>query len=398
MSHTKAAFRRSTLAVILLMLVASVSEAQAKLPGGVSSRLKKIDTYLAATESRLQTGSTDRNDLDRARDALEEIKKGYPDFTSHPDVVEAGKKIARVEKLMADSEAGKKQKKTQAAEGAAADEKVLGEWAERLSAYKADSTPGSRGHYGAPSGDIEALLADRKFYEEAKSLYAEFLKTGLDKDAHFKLRQAEYDIKVAILNYEKSLERIPEEADRQLDAAIKWMGERTGDAKNANLSTHQLETIVLLLESSARLFPGSEKVRALNVKKADLDKRMEEADQSILENRTMRADQYKGKDAAELKKMAQAVVLKDVKGATILKVNTTSASWESESVLEWSDTTHSALQHRVTDSVYALVAARQGSDIFLYTVYLNKDRVDGRQLPLTGHVMYKDRLLEKNIR
>jgi hypothetical protein len=398
MNHITVAFRRSMLVLILLMLVASAAVAQAKLPGGVSSRLKKIHTYLAATESRMQTGSTDSNDLDRARDALEEIKKGYPDFAKHPDVVAAEKDIVRVVKLMADAEAGKKQKKTKATEGAAAGEEVLVEWAERLSAYKADSTPDSRGHFGAPSGDVEVLLADRKHYEEAKALYAEFLKTGLDKDAHFKLKQAEYDIKVAILNYEKSRERIPEEADRQLDEALKWMRERSGDAKNANLSTHQVETIVLLLASSARLFPGSEKVKALNVKKADLDTRMEEADKSILENRTMRADQYKGKDAAELKKMAQAVTLKDVKGAAILKVNITSSAWESESVLEWSDTTHSALQHRVTDSVYAQVAARQEAEIFLYTVYLNRDTVEGKQQPLTGHVMYRDRLLEKNIR
>ena len=39
-----------------------------------------------------------------------------------------------------------------------------------------------------------------------------------------------------------------------------------------------------------------------------------------------------------------------------------------------------------------------GADVFLSTVYLNKDRIDGKEQPLTGHLMYRDRLLEKNIR
>jgi hypothetical protein len=112
----------------------------------------------------------------------------------------------------------------------------------------------------------------------------------------------------------------------------------------------------------------------------------------------MRIDKYSGKDAAELKKMAQAVVLKEHTGAKTLKVNITSAAWETESVVEWTDTTRTALRSRATDSVIAQVAVKAGADVFLYTVYLNKDKIDGKEQPLTGHVMYRDRLLEKNIR
>jgi hypothetical protein len=41
---------------------------------------------------------------------------------------------------------------------------------------------------------------------------------------------------------------------------------------------------------------------------------------------------------------------------------------------------------------------KAGADVFLYTVYLNKDEIDGKEQPLTGHVMHRDRLLEKNVR
>jgi len=197
------------------------------------------------------------------------------------------------------NEAGKKQKQAQAAGAAATEEQTLVDWAERLSAYKADSRPGSKGYFGIPTEDIEALLASRASYEESKALYAEFLTSGLDKDAHHQLRQAEYDIRVAILNYESSQERVPQNAAEKLDAALKWMAE----SKTVALAQGERKTIALLVENAARLFPGSERVKALSTKKAELGKRNEEVDKSILENRTMRPDHYKGQDQAETEKI-----------------------------------------------------------------------------------------------
>ena len=398
MENATRAILRAALVLLCLAILVPAVAAQEKLPGGVASRVKKINEYLNTVETRLKTGSVDRNDLDRARDALEEIRKGYAASMKHPDVVAAEKRIASVAKLLDDFEAGKQQKKAQAEGAAEAEEKTLVDWAKRLSAFKADTRPGSKGYFGVPSGDVEALLAAKGSYEEAKLLYAEFLKTGLDKDAHHELRQAEYDIRTAILSYEASRERVPEEADRRLDEALAWMAEQKAGGKSLSLGRDQQSTIALLVESSARLFPNSAKARSLIAKKADLDKRIEEADASILEARVMRADRYSGKDSPELKKMAQAVVLKEHKGAAVLKVNITSAAWETESAVEWTDTTQTALRYRATDSVIAQVAVKAGAEVFLYTVYLNKDKIDGKEQPLAGHVMYRDRLLEKNIR
>ena len=377
-----------------LLLIATAAMAQDALPGGVTSRLKKINDFLTSVETRLKAGSVNRNDLERAVETLAELKKGYAAFASRAEVAAAEKRIADVTRQVSDFEAGKKQKKDQAAAGAASKEKTLVDWAERLSAYKADSRPGSKGQFGIPTEDIEWLLASRAAYEEAKALYAEFLKSGLDKDAHHQLRQAVDDIRVAILNYESGQERVPQNAAEKLDAALKWMAE----SKTVALDKGERKTIALLVENAARLFPGSERVKALNVKKAELDRRIEKVDTSILENRTMRPDQYKGPDAEQLKRLAQAIVLKEEKGASVLKVNITSAAWTTESVVEWTDTTRTALQHRSTDSVNAQVAVRVGADCFLYTVFLNKDRIGGRENPLTGHLMFRDRLLEKNIR
>ena len=111
--------------------------------------------------------------------------------------------------MLDEAEAAKQQKAAQASGAAGAEEKTLLDWAARLGAYKADSRPGAKGQFGIPTEDIDTLLAARPAYEEAKGLYAKFLDSGLDKDAHAQLRQAEYDIRVAILNYEGSRERVP---------------------------------------------------------------------------------------------------------------------------------------------------------------------------------------------
>jgi hypothetical protein len=75
------------------------------------------------------------------------------------------------------------------------------------------------------------------------------------------------------------------------------------ESKTVALAQGEWKTIALLVENAARLFPGSERVKALSTKKAELDKRNEEVDKSILENRTMRPDHYKGQGQAETEKI-----------------------------------------------------------------------------------------------
>ncbi|PKL08670.1 MAG: hypothetical protein CVV51_07805 [Spirochaetae bacterium HGW-Spirochaetae-7] len=370
---------------------------QTKLPGGVVSRLTKIEGYLKNVETRLKSGSINRNDFDRAVEMMGEIKKSYPESASHPDVQAAEKRIAEVSAALVAAESGKQQTQAAAASAAKASEQVLVDWARRLAAYKTDSNVGSKGFFGA-TGNIDQIISEKKNYEAAKTLYDEFLQTGINKDDHFELRQAEYDIRVAILNYEQSRDRIPEEAAKYLDEAIAWMKARQAEGKTVALSRDVQARVSLLVEQSNLLFPGSDLARILNSKKAGLDKSLEEADRTILENRVMAIDVYKKPDAEEVRRLIRSVVMKEAPAATIVKVNITRPDWQRESVIEWTDTTKTATQHRVTDSLYSQVAVKTGSEIFLFTVYINKDTIGGKTRPATGHVMYKDRLLEKNIR
>jgi hypothetical protein len=381
-----------------VLFVSAALMAQTKLPGGVTSRVKKINGYLDKTESRLKSGSSDRNDLDRAREELNTIKKNYPDFASHGDVAAAEMRLAQMEKAFNEAQTGKKNKLIQNQKDEAAQDRVYEDWAGRLSKYKTDTKAGSPGNFGASTEDVKTLLANRKNYEDAKSVYAGFLKTGIDKDSHFRLRQAEYDIKVAIMNYESSRERIPVKAEEMLNEAISWMKDQKKKKSALSLDKDQKKNIDVYVENSNRLFPDTDRIRKLNELKAALDGMVEDADRSILENRRMKPAQYKGKDSAELESMAKNTVLKSTAGAEILRVHITSPGWTTESALEWTDTTRTALQGRVTEGIYAQVSARTGRDCYLYTLFLNKETVNGVRKPLTGHVMYKERILEKNAR
>jgi len=111
----------------------------------------------------------------------------------------------------------------------------------------------------------------------------------------------------------------------------------------------------------------------------------------------MKPDVYKGKDADSLKTLAKSIVMKAHPKAKILRVSITSKAWERESVIEFTDTTKSALQHRVTNGVYAQAAAKEGTDCLIYTLFLHKDSIGGAQGELQGHIMYQDRILEKNV-
>ncbi|MFA6506860.1 MAG: hypothetical protein WCT14_12200, partial [Treponemataceae bacterium] len=260
--------------LLIALLVALTIEApvfaQAKLPSPVVSRLKKIDGYLKTVESKLKNGSADRNSLDWAIETIGEIKKSYPGSLSHPDVKAADKRITDLGAALTAQEAGKKKQAGARAAEAASAEKALADWARRLSEYKADTMAGSKGLFGVPTDDVGVIVAEKPNYERAKALYADFLNSALNKDDHPDLRQAEYDVKMAILNYEKSRERIPEKATTELDAAIEWMNARKKEGKTAAFSRDVAGRIALLIEQTNRIFPGSDRAKALAAKKAEL--------------------------------------------------------------------------------------------------------------------------------
>ena len=281
---------------------------------------------------------------------------------------------------------------------AVAQDQAAEKWAERLNVYEASNDPGAKGYFGSPSGTVQKLLECRARYLEAKALYAEFLKSGIDKDSHYALRDAEYSIRVSIDNYEQSTERLISRAEEAIKGRADWIaGQLT--AKNP-LRIPPLAYQELLDQGNGvcQLLPdGDARRTALEATMAKMRKDQAAVDKLIVKSRMMKDDAYKGDDAAKIKAVAKAVAAKELakdeyagKAATILRVHIISSRWNT-------DTTKSAVQYRVTKGVNVQVVAKSGTSCYLFTLFVHEDQVSGSSSGLLGHVMFRDDFLESNL-
>ena len=73
--------------------------------------------------------------------------------------------------------------------------------------------------------------------------------------------------------------------------------------------------------------------------------------------------------------------------------------WAIENVIEWTDTSRTALRRRVTRSVRAEVALEQpDGSVVLQEVYLGQDRLpDGGWAGLKGHTTWADPMIAENL-
>jgi hypothetical protein len=383
---------------LLFVMQTCPIQAADKLPSGVTSRLKKIADQMSKVETSLSENKANHNALEWAQNALQEIKSQYSANADAPEVRSAEERIEKgrsaIEKLESDKTAAKQEKEN--TEKSA--DLIAEEWAAKLEPYKADTQENSKGKYGAPMSDPNEIAALRPQYEEAKKVYGEFLATGIDKDSHWKLREAEYNIKVAIQNYESSSDRVYKSAEEDINQALSWLQQQKNLPQPNIHSTSRMKDMSEKVDGVRLLLPAdSEKLQTINANFTEIQKLQAEIEKIILKKRKMKADVYKGKDAAKVKTLARSIVTKEEKQAKVLRVHVTSPTWQTESATEWTDTTQTAIQHRVTKGLFAQVALTKGSDCFLYTLFINKDRISGATGGLKGHIMFKDKFLKENL-
>lgn len=380
----------------------SVSSTQAagflQVPAGVTSRVRKIDEYMAKVETALLAGKADHNNLERAQVALDEIYRQYKQYAEAPEVKAAAARIEKGREAIARLEAEKAAKKESEQKEQRSADAIAEEWAAKMEAYKADTKPGSKGNFGVPSMDPALIVANRPNYLEAKALHESFLKTGIDKDSHWRLRQAEWDLKAAILNYDQSVGNVLEDAKKNIQEAADFLASQRKKSPPLNIPSwlHQrvkdhLKNVQTLLE------PTDPRRTALEAQMAEVDKNQAEIDKILISSRRMKPDAFKGAESAAIKAVAKSVVSKEHKDAKILRVHIVSSTWNTESAVEWTDTTKTAVQHRVTKGVTVQVAVKKGADCIVYSLFVHKDTIGGATGGLTGHIMYFDKMLEANL-
>ena len=393
-----------------------------KLPGGVSHRLKKVNSSLDRAEQRLKT-ATDSNMKNRIESAeyslkgikntMAEIDKQYAGKYSpdHPDVAAARKRIDAFEKAIA--EKSTVLKKNEAAASAAA-EKAEAESAKWIAKLKPYVTSRYQAGYDAEkyfipgyTADMEDMAKRIKIYSAARADFDAYKKAGLGDAANEELqlivKELEHNLKTHVTNCAEMAAFNLKEAEKKIDYLTK---RAEGESKKIGTGELPLPVSKSVLQEPRALIDrakgilGADDKGVVEVEKkyAAMIAQNAKLNEARVSETRMIADKFKGKETDALKKKAQEIVRKKYPDAKILRTTVVSREWKEENVIEWTDTTHSALRHRITHSVSAQVAAKRGGDTKIYTVHVAKNRkADGSWTGLYGHIMFEDPILEENV-
>ncbi len=402
--------------------VAAPAGTSDKLPGGVTSRLKNIGLALDKAEGVLAKEGPASNDwrakqaqyeFDGAKGVLEDMQKGYAGQYSedHPEVKAVLDRMKAVEARI--QAFGQNVQEDQAAAEAAkqAGEAASAQWIAKFRPYLAG--PGQEGHdparYFVAGGTAnpDELLQRQRIFEEVSALFDDYKKAPAIVEKTWELEEAEKKLTYAIdtfrQQYQESVNAMGQEARQKLDEALAFQTQDVqwkNDEKKKPLlmPADQIKQIEDRIAVVAKVQPDSPDLSSLKEGFGKLQQENENRRKIFVERTLMTADKYTGGDLEQLRGKAREIVTKAFPDATILRVTVHVPDWQEEDVIESTDTTHTALRHRITRSLAAQVAGKRGSEVSLYTVHIAKDKQsDGSWGSLYGHIMYTDAMLEKNV-
>lgn len=405
-----------------VLFSALMAQAQTPLPSNVAFKLQEIHRGVERAEKSFAAGVASEESkiavakaaVAEARAGLAEIERRYagkypPD---HPEIVAMQNRIQALEAQASGRAAAQTQTQTAATQQAAAAGAASSEWLVRLQPYAVGQ--GQPGHdemnYLIPSATQETAEMQKRLgiFAAATAALAEYRRANLGALETDELRQVVANLDMAVRQFGESCVQYADmdlnEAGAKLNDLERFV--RNQDAKIAAgesamfFDRDALEQIQVILDRAAglakpddaRLVAGRNRFAAL--KQADARLRAARA-----ADIRMRPDAYGAGDATDLKRLAEQIVSRAQPGIRILKTSVVSSDWRQESVVEWTDSTRTALRHRTTRSVTAEVAGRLNANTKLYTLDLSQDLLTGGGwAPLKGHVMFSDPMLEENLK
>ena len=403
------------------LVVAAV--AQGPLPSQVSFRLKEADRILSRAERSLSSDSVASEEYKiqaaqaaarEARDKMNEIEQRYGGQYSpaHPDIVAMQDRIAKLEGAAGGREENRQQAAAAAAQQAAEAEQASSGWFARLNPYVVGL--GQRGHdenkYLIPSAsqDRNEMEKRLRIAGEASADLAAYRAAQLGHLATEALQETERALAKALEEFAASCREYAEADVASADQDLRHMEQftREQEAKLAAKETFlfmdrsQFTRAQEVVDRAAGLMPtGDGRVAGLRQRLAALKQADARLRAARVADTKMRPEAYTGGDAAALRQAAEQVVLKAHPGVRMLRSAVVNAEWVQESVIEWTDTTQTALRHRTTRSLTAQVAVKKNADTLLHTVYLAQDlQAEKTWGPTYGHIMFTDPMLEANVR
>ncbi len=283
------------------------------------------------------------------------------------------------------------------------------EWVDRLAAY-ADVGRNSRRHLIVGATVDPQQIAERtEIYEEAKAVFAIYQKAEFPHGKSFRLQTLEEGLAKKLKEFPEAMAQsqamISGDAGERLDQLLKHMERDNGwksdeTVKPPVMMERTIEPLRKAVADYASTVDASDsKLALLRKKLATIDARNAEFREICAKRTFQLGDGYTGADLAALKEKAKAVTSEAHPGAKLHHITVPSADWAIEDVVEFTDTSRTALRRRVTRSVRAQISLKAASgEVLLQEVYLGQDqRPDGSWSALKGHTTWADSMAAENL-
>jgi hypothetical protein len=393
-----------------------------KLPSAVTHRLKKVEPSLQnAVQAMNKTRGTDDDRIkqaayciENAEDFIEAIESGYAEYAEHPDVIAARKRIAEVRAQLDRFTKDAADKAARAGEAEDQRDALCAEWLKKLAPYVTGL--GSSGHdperylIASATANVDDLNKQCAIYEEAKRVFEAYQAVDFSCGKTWEMEEAEKHLSRALEDFpaavEESVGYILKPAVEKIDRTAKFLASEKEQKwrndpreKPFVLADKRVEEMRTLIAAAAKAAPADNPALVSARQKLDaIIKENEERRRVCTERTFMVPDRFKGEGIEDLKSKAKALVLGDHPEAVVLRATVITEDWKEEDVVEATDTTNTAIRRRITRSVSAQVAARNGEEILLFTVHVARNRrADGTWGSLYGNIMFTDPMLEKNV-
>ncbi|MEW6535107.1 MAG: hypothetical protein AB1454_05750 [Candidatus Auribacterota bacterium] len=383
-----------------------------KIPASAKRYLTQIDTAIKKAQRVLDsTGPSTadyrvkqaRYEMQSADTAWADLGNKYPAAAGHPDAVETKKRMDDMYAGIDAFASGAEQAAQEGAQADAARDAESNAWIEKFNVYLQSGS--DKYFISGYTEEAEDMNRRMELYAELSSLFNEYQGASFTEGKSEELERMEKDIAYQLDTFKNELvsaaERYVTETSTDLDRAFEFFQKNDERVQSGDrplmLDEMVINSITRKIDWVNSLLPGDTRIAELESRFDELKQQQSVWREKMIESTVMRPDAFSGNDAGVIKEKANSVVKAKFPSATILRTNIVSSDWKEERVIEFTDTTRTALQHRVTRSVSVEVAAKT-EDTFLYTVYVGKDlRSDGSWSALQGHIMFTDRMLEENV-
>lgn len=343
----------------------------------------------------------------------EDQAKSKAAFPKAKALFEEYQKVKFTEKTMdlqnAESKLTSHLKYYQRDEDDAAQEAACQEWVDRLGPYVEVGRNSPKRLIASATVDTEQVRVQQELYEEAKKAFEDYKKAQFPAGKTQRLQTIEEEMTKALEEFPKAMQQsqamLSGDVGKRIEAVLAYFDQNTAWKNDATKKPPTImERDLKPLREGVEKYAGT--VAKDDAKLATLREKLKTLETRDAENRAewakrtfQQPDGYTGGDLDALKAKAREAALADRPKAEALGASIPSKDWQTENVLEATDTTRTAWRHRITRSVSAQVTVKDADgNVWLQGVYLGQDQnPDGTWGELKGHTTWADRMAPENV-